>query len=233
MINSTEKKCLRYFSPLLRRRYIALKRKVGLVGEEYGLRPFEVHRCIFVHIPKTGGVSIAKALFGNLAAGHCTVSDHRFFFGDDAYDSMFTFAFVRNPYDRLVSAYDFLRQGGMTKRDRKWSEKNLTQYGSVNEFVEAWIRTENVDSWVHFRRQADFVKGKHPIDVDFIGKTENIKKDFKKVSAKIGHYKELPHLNKSGKNKYFERLNKKSKKIINKKYKKDFELFSYKKQNLK
>ena len=55
------------------REWVAIRTKYRRLRttEEWGfsLIPFDRHECIFVHIPKTGGVSISKSLFGNLAGG--------------------------------------------------------------------------------------------------------------------------------------------------------------------
>ena len=67
--------------------------------------------------------------------------------------------------------------------------------------------------------------------VDFVGRFENLKKDWEYVAEKINVEKELPHLRKSiGKNKkhYSEYYDEKSKNIIQKLYKHDIKYFKYK-----
>lgn len=227
MIGPKEKSYIQYLPPYLRRRYVNLKKYCGHIGAGYSLQSFEECGCIFVHIPKTGGISVAKSLFGNLAGGHCSVKDYRFLFGSEAYESMFTFAFVRHPFTRLASAYRFLKQGGMTEEDRKWKEKNITDYHSVDEFVRGWVRKNNVNLWKHFRKQSQFLYGKKEVDVDFVGKTENINNDFNKIKNTLGVEGELSHLNKTGKNSYKNIYSEESKRIIKEVYKEDFENFGY------
>lgn len=95
-------------------------------------------RFCFVHIPKTGGTSIATAyephmlfidvmLGGTLLGEHVQVSYRRRFnlhkhsgaraiaaaTGRDRFDDVFSFAIVRDPADRMVSLYRWLR--GLTK----------------------------------------------------------------------------------------------------------------------
>jgi hypothetical protein len=65
---------------------------------------------LFIHIPKTGGVSISQAIYGR-QVWHRTA----LFFQDcdpDFLSTRLSFAVVRNPWDRLVSAYEFCRGGG-------------------------------------------------------------------------------------------------------------------------
>ena len=76
------------------------------------LREFEKMKCIFVHIPKTGGVSIGDALFENGSPGHRDVTRYRKIFGRKFW-SYYKFAFVRNPFTRLISTYEYLKGGGI------------------------------------------------------------------------------------------------------------------------
>ncbi len=85
----------------------------------YSLQPFDRLRCIFVHIPKAASVSVCRGLFGELAGGHAHIGVYQLAFSHLEFSSYFKFAFVRNPWDRLFSAYAFLRDGGMDESDRR------------------------------------------------------------------------------------------------------------------
>src|SRR5258708_2253062 len=80
-------------------------------------------RCIFIHIPKPGGSSMAAALFGE-ASRHVPYFEYEQA-NPRKFRQFFKFAFVRNPWDRLVSTYWFLRKGGVNEQDRRWAEQNL------------------------------------------------------------------------------------------------------------
>src|SRR4051794_2713828 len=62
---------------------------------------FRSPECAMVRIPKTGSTSIVK---GILEGMQNTVSTSLGVFPDE-WRSLYSFAFVRNPFDRLVSAF--------------------------------------------------------------------------------------------------------------------------------
>lgn len=152
---------------------------------DFSLRPFDEHHCIFVHITKTAGTSVAKSLFGYLPY-HYTAIDYRVIYGKKTFDGYFKFAFVRNPWDRLYSAYRYLMAGGWNDDDRKWAEENISQYTDFNDFVENWLNPENIKKHIHFRPQYQFIcdsKGK--ILIDYLAYYETINNDFEKISRHL------------------------------------------------
>jgi hypothetical protein len=165
----------------------------------YTLRSFDRHRCIFVHIPKCAGVSVCRSLFGDYGAGHYPIRVFQEVFEPPLFDSYFKFAFVRNPWDRLLSAYRFLSQGGFNETDRRWARRYLSPYREFGEFVRDWVTPDNIASWIHFRPQVDFLSlanGKS--GVDFVGRYEQLDADFRRVCERIGVKNRLLHLNSNG-----------------------------------
>ena len=67
------------------------------------------HKCIFIHIQRTGGTSIERWLQGedqwNLKHNykHITTSYAKERAYPEYYDDYFKFTFVRNPYERVLS----------------------------------------------------------------------------------------------------------------------------------
>ena len=59
-----------------------------------------------VRMPKTGSTSVIKGLFGGIERA----ADVSLGVFPDAWTSLYSFAFVRNPYDRLVSAFLMFRE---------------------------------------------------------------------------------------------------------------------------
>ena len=160
------------------------------------------HRAIFIHITKTGGSSVALALFG--------VSRHVPYFEYERinprkFRRFFKFAFVRNPWDRLVSTYFFLKNGGVNELDRRFTAKNLAGYDGFAEFVEGWLNEKNIWSSVHFRPQHYFIcDAKLCPRVDFIGRTETIDADFRFICQRLGVIADLKWNNRSNHRPYNE-----------------------------
>ena len=74
------------------------------------LEPAQRAQRLFIHIPKTGGTSISSCLYARNQP-HLTAAFIFDLYGDLA-RSVPSFAVVRNPLDRLKSAYHFLKNGG-------------------------------------------------------------------------------------------------------------------------
>ncbi|MCC5810564.1 MAG: sulfotransferase family 2 domain-containing protein [Ectothiorhodospiraceae bacterium] len=66
---------------------------------------------LFVHVPKAAGTAIVRALYGLQGVGHYRAVTARDI-NPALFRSLYRFAVVRNPWERLVSAYHFVRQGG-------------------------------------------------------------------------------------------------------------------------
>ncbi len=68
-------------------------------------------KAIFVHVPKTGGTSIERTLRESpeqVVGGHTTALGYRKKFPDE-FAEFFTFAVVRHPATRFLSAWRYLR----------------------------------------------------------------------------------------------------------------------------
>lgn len=194
----------------------------------YTLTSFDRHRCIFVHIPKCAGVSISRSLFGNLGAGHHPVATLQNVFGAGCFDSYFKFAFVRNPWDRLLSAYEFLQRGGFHAADARWARQHLAPYRNFGEFVRGWVTPGHVAASVHFRPQTDFLclpDGRS--GVDFIGRYENLAVDFRKVCDRLGIQAELKSLNTGPARDYRAAYNRETRRIVDRVYRQDIVSLDY------
>jgi hypothetical protein len=68
---------------------------------------FHQYKSAFIHIPKTAGVSIRNTLDETLPHEHLPASEIKSRLGGKEYT---VFTVIRNPLDRMVSAYHYLKQ---------------------------------------------------------------------------------------------------------------------------
>ena len=159
---------------------------------------FDQHQCIFVHIPKCAGISVVKSLFGDFDCGHTSLLRYQIMFAPEEFRRYFKFTFVRNPFDRLVSAYFFMQKGGLNEKDRRWAQRKLARFDSFEAFVKNWVTPFNVERALHFRPQTRFIcLGRRPPALDFVGYLENIQADFALVAQKLGIQARLVEANRN------------------------------------
>jgi hypothetical protein len=211
----------RYFNELQ-----SMRRMVTTDG--YSYKSFDEKKAIFIHIPKCAGISINTSLFGNLAGGHKRLDDYILIFGVEDFTNYFKFTFVRNPWDRVVSAYFFLKKGGLNEHDRKFFENQLSQYDGFSEFVRGWLTKENIYKYHHFKPQLFFLTDKYnKVSVDYIGYFENIEADFAYIAEKIGVENQLKKENSVKRKDYRLFYEEDTKKIVADVYEDDIQAFNY------
>ncbi len=197
---------LRNCNPASLRRYLGLSGVVRALDPaydpakaKYSLEPFIRTRSIFVHIPKAAGVSVARGLYGNMAFGHRKLCDYKRIFRPAIFDAMYKFTIVRNPFDRLHSAYSFLKTGGMSAADQEFSDLVLSAYPDFRAFVLDGLHEQRVQEYFHFIPQHDFLVNQdgNLADIDFVGRFETLSQDFALISEQVNPAAQLKHENKS------------------------------------
>jgi hypothetical protein len=200
----------------------------------YCLRPFDENEVIFVHVPKAAGTSVSRSLFGSLGGGHTKMSEYQVVFSPSELRRYFKFTFVRNPWDRLHSAYHFLRNGGASQRDREFA-RTLEDFGSFDEFVCRWVNEKNVETFVHFEPQNRFIclPGRRKPAVDFVGRFENLAEDYEAIRARVASAQPLLHVNKTDDRPDFrEEYSDKARAIVARVYRRDIEMLGYAFENI-
>lgn len=155
------------------------------------------YKSIFVHIPKSAGRSVRESLFNNAPGAHRTLVGYHTMLDPELFAKCFKFSFVRNPWDRLVSAFFYLKNKDM-RSNQDWARKNISHFNDFNTFVEEWVNTKNIWSYVFFRPQYQFMclDGKQPA-VDFIGFYENLMPDFEVVRRRVNPSASLQEKNRN------------------------------------
>lgn len=166
------------------------------------------HRCIFIHVPKTAGKSVL-ALFGLPELGRDYVD--RLPYIEDPYDHVpaasyvdapffrqyFKFAVVRNPWDRLVSAFSYLAAGGCNRFDAEYRDRHLARYeGNFQAFVRDLPRFVGHK---HFVPQHEFLcDAAGNVLVDEVLRYEELAAGIGRLKVRL-HLEgaELPHRNRS------------------------------------
>ena len=192
------------------------------------LNAFYKSKTIFIHIPKTAGVSLAKAIYGDV-----TLEGHRsFYFNSIALnimnDDYFSFSFVRNPFDRLYSAYKFLKAGGMNHLDKLAFQTHLSVFEDFEDLILNGLNKKLIYQITHFIPQHEYLCDKSgSILVDFIGRFENLDKDILLLSKKLNKNIELNHHNYNDKSDYKEVYTDEMIYKVNQIYRKDIDIFKY------
>ena len=150
------------------------------------------HSCIFIHIPKTAGTSILRAL-GNNAGRREHFPWYIYIAANPEYFVYaYKLAFVRNPWSRTLSAYNYLAKGGNSKGDKK-TASILTEFKDFNDFLVNGLHEGVLRNHLLFLPQSEFIlDGQGQIVLDFLGRFENLKNDFKQIAEVLRIPGQLP-----------------------------------------
>jgi len=168
------------------------------------------YKCLFIHIPKTAGQSVEHIFLRLLGLTwetraplllryndrpelgppmlmHLTASDYVRcrYMTEEQFGCYFKFAFVRNPWDRMVSFYRYL---------------GLSNRMDFKTFLMTTFRNQiwNTGGWFVGPQYQFVCNGHGEIVADFVGKFESIQSDFNQVCQRIGLAAQtIPHVNPS------------------------------------
>lgn len=151
---------------------------------------------VFIHINKTGGTSVAHAL--RIPFEHRTALEKRAELGPKRWSRRFKFAFVRNPWDKVVSHYSYR------------TRTNQMQMGAQPVDFNDWVRLSYgeqrptyYDKPRMFMPQLRWLCDAHgELLVDFVGRFEQIEHDFHAICQCLGRTASLPHLKPSPREDY-------------------------------
>lgn len=182
-------------------------------------------KLIFVHIPKTAG----NSFFQSINTKNLRVINHfeALSFNYNVLDA-YKITIVRNPYDRCLSAYNYLKLGGL-QNDIDLKYKNmLSKYDSFIDFSrDLHILSEKI---IHLMPQYKFIFNRNKLLVNKIIYFENINNNFNELckNFKIKCNKNIKLVNNKSHDPYYLYYDKHSQDLVYDVYKKDFELLNYK-----
>ena len=159
-------------------------------------------KSIFVHLPKCAGSSLSSSEW-NRGNGHRTIADFEVECKRTGLGEFYKWAFVRNPFERIVSAYEdcpeIFPHAPTFQKFINILHKNQAEIANLK-----YLRFTNVPGMglpigrIHFMPMHLMLRDSEGVmRVDFIGRYENLKEDFIKVQAHLGiKPSNLPHKNK-------------------------------------
>ncbi len=200
---------------------------------------------LFIHIQKTAGRSFEAVLKDNIPdlENFMGTHDHALWAREqigDEWQDYYKVAFVRNPWDRLVSWYTMIKEKGtLTWQKRIFGKRrynDLTQYvlANSNSFEEFLYKcTETIDDIDGKKsilyNQLDYLTDEEgALIVDFVGRFEDLNGDSNKVFQNLGLDKvSLPHKNSSKHRDYRTYYTEETREEVGRRYARDIEFFGY------
>lgn len=222
-------------------------------------------KLIMIHIPKNAGTSIGIGLGMDYGGGHLTALElknngYPHWEGEHSIDklktvlidvddwySYFKFAIVRNPFDRVVSNYEFIKSKNsfwhMVKPDGSkpvWNESicppkeihpeyEMTINKSFKEVVKEI--SERMKESYGWREQWPFILDENGRNMmDYVCKYEWLEEDLLYLCLTVSlsfHPQKLKKINKTNHKNYKEYYDDETIEIVSNIYKKDLEMFNY------
>lgn len=182
---------------------------------------------LFLHLPKTGGTSINSSLSkycdkssGSAYSKHASLGEMKSAIGDKSFDEYFKFTIIRNPWDRVLSLYFW----GIQIKPGRGIQSNWK-----NETFDSWIKNTFIKDNLYniWPDQIDLmtINGVNPMN--FVGRFENLKQDWKEICKSICIDEELKYLYSTKHKPYHEYYDEESIEIVKNYYSKDIKTFGY------
>ena len=204
------------------------------------------HRYVFVHIPKTAGTSLKRRLAGydldkrwqpdpaqiqhlySHLTGAQLQAELEAVAGVDA-AAYFRFTFVRNPWDRVLSAFLYLSAGGGNQ------VRELPRVAAVKPFKGDFRRFVG-EGLAPLQAEVPHLLPQHlwshdglSRPLDFIGRFERLEADYAEIARRLGldPTAPLPHLRASRRRPYPEYYDADSRAVVAQVYARDIALYGY------
>jgi hypothetical protein len=139
---------------------------------------------LFIHIPKNAGTAVSSALYG-FEVGHHPYCWYRERF-PHSLQKLVTFAIIRKPEERFVSAFEYLKAGGNNPEDSRFAQENLKPFAQAKELVQKCLESPQFFSLIkekhhHFRPQHEYVTWNGRLAVEYLIDFEKLPSDLAKI----------------------------------------------------
>ena len=194
-------------------------------------------RLIFFHNPKVAGTSIENVIHGKrwdpyqfdreLFVGwhdpygftqHATYGQMLDFYDESIIGNYYKFCFVRNPWERLVSAFNYSIAAGEISGDK------------FDEFVDSTFELVTSNSYrpgQHATPQTDYIFHNGRQIVDFIGRFERLSEDWKFIAG-IFKFPPLPIYNQAKQRSAYQNFySDRSRQQVSEMYAEEIKIFDY------
>ena len=212
------------------------------------------HKCIFIHIPKCAGTSIERALNLNFVLAkslpftvsrwHCQKDTTIRRLGENVWTAYYKFSIVRNPWDRVISAWHMFESKPWCRQERSYTLDEFIdiiindRIGYKANYITKWQKKRWEHSIENIRHHT--LPATHPyyglyengnLTVDHCGRYETLQTDFINILKNLENTSniELPHALQTNRYSDYKHYYKDSGliRIIGEFYKKDCEYFGY------
>lgn len=201
---------------------------------------FNQEKIIFIHIPKNAGTSFKTWSQENLKDRFTKYKTHVdiFYFDNKSLDFEKSFCFVRNPYDRLISLFNYIGQSSKDRILKNSFKKNISPeqdkellnyyklgfnnwvqdlyYNKPNPYNKGW------EIAPHNKNQIDYIKKE-----TIVLKLENLNEEFKVIQKLFNCYEPMLIKNQSSHKKRYEVYNENTVEMVSEIFKKDLQELKY------
>ena len=203
------------------------------------------HQFLFVHVPKTAGSSVTAALqpycdqpekvwFNRLLSSmglnvnwlgpvawrrgrkHTTAGQMQRMYPTKLFQTYYKFAFVRNPWDLMVSYYHYIQSRTEHHRSAKVQSLN-----SFEEYLAYEIKRDKI-SQTRFLMDAN-----GELLVDYVGRFESLGDHFNAICRELNFDVELEHRNSSSHGDYQSYYDETTKQMVAEHWRQDIKQFGY------
>lgn len=199
------------------------------------------HKFAFVAIPKTGSQAVRRFLrpllqegdweqsvfdaprffpvprLAGVGHGHLRVSEIQPFLLPGMWPDLYSFAFVRNPFDRFLSFCHFFHRGELARTD------------NPAELMKRIIGDPELRHPVLMQPQHQFLEDQNgDLAVSFVGRYEHLQRDFETICERLDiAYVELERINVSNRLPLARSFDRELEEMVRDFYRLDFEKFDY------